>query len=603
MPYSIGGPLMEQTEYPEKHPDSRQRSAALYVLCGFVVCITVMLFFYLVTNQALFLLAAILPLLPMLLNLILMLPRGQEQVLQDSPEPEMPLTRFQKARQSLQSIFLTVGNWYARKSRYVILGLLLAVTAALTVGFVFTARDTLPVPVLSYAVPVAMVVLLILFVVLDKLCKHTQAEDAASSDYDSALLRSLHSALILADLAVILVLAVSLLSFAGFEKALQYPIWGIELLFGYEVVSILFSLAVRLIRREFDTAPALVIPLPGGASEDFSVLSYLEQNTGMTMRSLWSMRFIRQTLPYAVMGIVLLLWFFSGVVMIGSHQQGSHYRLGKLMDEPLMPGLHLTLPWPIDQVEVYDTETVSKLTIGYVCGEAGDNTWTQSHGGEEYKLLLGGGKELVSINLQVEYKISDLHAYVESSTSPEMLLQAAAYETITGKTISTDLETLLAADRTALAASLRQEITERIRRYDTGLSVVSVVLESIHPPVEIAEVYQQIISAGIDAQKLVLEAQADADVRIAAAKRSYNEILSAARVDYYSSLAQAKSQVAEFMASVEADRDYSQQYRYYKYLNALSQSYANGKLVLVGEGIDKGNIFIGNFAGKAYGGN
>jgi hypothetical protein len=48
------------------------------------------------------------------------------------------------------------------------------------------------------------------------------------------------------------------------------------------------------------------------------------------------------------------------------------------------------------------------------------------------------------------------------------------------------------------------------------------------------------------------------------------------------------------MASVAADNEYSDAYRYYKYIKAIASAYGGARLVIVGEGIDSSNIYFGN---------
>jgi hypothetical protein len=47
------------------------------------------------------------------------------------------------------------------------------------------------------------------------------------------------------------------------------------------------------------------------------------------------------------------------------------------------------------------------------------------------------------------------------------------------------------------------------------------------------------------------------------------------------------------MAAAGADAAYRSEYRFFKYLNALTQSYTGTKLVIVGEGVDSSRLVIG----------
>ncbi len=364
--------------------------------------------------------------------------------------------------------------------------------------------------------------------------------------------------------------------------------------FALQTAALVLLFALRLIRHELTSHPDLRLLVRHRKKGDLNLLGYLEDNTGITMRSLWSIGLIRKTVPYALILGACLLWLSTGIVQIAPNQRGALYRLGRLSDRCLQPGLHMILPWPFDAVDVYDTESLKEITVGYTTDqEKGDNLWTEAHGGDENKLLLGGGNELVSINLRIEYKIDDLNSYLRCSNSPESLLESAAYEAVTANTISTDLETLLDVDRVAFSRHFEQDLTERISRYDTGLQVVDVVIESIHPPVEVSEVYQKIISAGIDAQRIVLDAEAKAATVVADAKTTHDSDINQARAASSESIAQARASVSEFMASLDADKAYGGDYRYYKYLEAVESAYSDSVLVIVGEGVDSSHLFLG----------
>ena len=598
------------------------RIAALVTGFALVACAAGSFGFYAVTVYTPILLVGLMLLLPALVNLLLLIPLGKPKeaepvaVIEAQEEED---TEAQKKK--LRTVFVWLKRlccrgiaalrsvWYDSR-----VGVMAFLVLALTVGIhiVFWSRSNANgIPLLGYHVPVILLALFVLFIVLDKWCKHTgdlkrhrdaeeKIEDGAphvekgGDPYHQAVLHSLRGALSvgrLALLAITVVLMIRLLGYGDFQRIAEIII-GVLLI--YETVFLLLSLSVRVIRHEMYTAPELSIPMPGLGGEDLGVLAYLEKNTGITMRSLWSIRLIKSVLPYSLIAVVLLLWGFSGVVKVEAHQEGAHYRLGRLQEQTLQPGLHMTLPWPFDTVEIYDTEVVSNMTIGYVSDRSTDNIWTDSHGKEEYTLLLGDGKELVSINLRVEYRVDDLKAYLRSSAAPELLLQAAAYEAVTARTINTDLETLLATDRTAIAESFKGELVDRIAVHNTGITVVGVVLESIHPPMQIADIYQELVSAGIKAEQLILQAECDASVTVINANNFYDTIITDAKVNHHRDVAAATSEVAEFMASVEADTAYPDTYRYYKYLQAVTAAYSDARVVIVGDGVKSENIYIGN---------
>lgn len=447
---------------------------------------------------------------------------------------------------------------------------------------------------LAYWHLATVIVIFLLSIIVDKLCKHAEVEDPLVA----MLLRNARTFFALSRGVSLLLIATIVLRVLNIYDICQYIVYAIAFLFYYSVVMIALSLAARMIKKEIATSPGIVIFLPflGGDIKELEVLSFLEENTGITLRSLWSIRFIKSILPYTVVVAALLLWLSTGLVYVQSHQEAAVYRFGHLQEETLSPGLHLTFPWLIDKTEIHDTETIRKVTVGYKADENVDNVWTEAHGDSEYKLLLGSGNELVSINLRVEYRISDLKQYLSLSASPDKILEAKAYELILSRTINTDLESILSTNRETFAKSLEAELSEAVESVDMGLEVVSVIMESIHPPVEVAEVYQAFIGAEIDAEEMILTAQGSASHIVASAESGANMAINNATVDYYNKIAAAQVEISEFMAAVEASEAFPDEYTYYKYLDAICTAYSGSKLIILGDGVDGTRIYYGDFS-------
>ncbi len=534
--------------------------------------------------QPLLLLAAV-QLLPAFIQLVLLLPvrKMPEAFAEILPEDKKEKRRY-RGRKALHS-----AKCFYVKNRTILVVALCVLGAAGIHWLCWTAGEATATR-LGYLIPVILLVLTALTIVLEKWCKHVSGE---ADTYAAAQLKGICSALRMIRIAYLLTAAAAVLSLLSIYNADAILIVLLQIILVFETVFLAFTLAIRGIRRELDTRPEALVSFRG-MDKDAGILTYLEENTGITMRSLWSLQFVKQTLPAAVLGVALVLWLSTGLVQIGSHQEGALFRVGKLQEKTLKSGFHLTLPWPFDRVEVTDTQTIGKVTIGFVPTEVQDNYWTKAHGGEEYRLLLGDGNEIASINLTLEYKINDLIKYTKNTADPVAILQAKAYEIITERTISTDLDSLLAADREAFAVDFQKELTEKLSEYETGIEVVSVVLVSIHPPVEVAEIYQDIISAGIDAEYLILNAQTIANSNIMSAREEAEKLIGAAKVSQQEQVAGAEASVKEFLASVEADEDNPGYYRFQKYMNALMKAYGDAKLIIVGEGVDSSNLYIGS---------
>lgn len=471
------------------------------------------------------------------------------------------------------------------------------------ITYISTVHEPVVLPVIH---GVLLAVLAVIALVLQKLCKYVETE----SRFVSALLNNMELFLML--ILFETVTAAGVIVFESFRifYIQRYVGYVYAACVFYYTIFLLLSLMIVAVRKEFYIDPFINILLPslprfgkGEAKRENgreSFFDYLERNTGISMRGLLSFKYVKQIAPTALFFSALFLWLSTSIIQVEPSEQAAVYRIGNLQENLLKPGIHLVFPYPIDRVVVCDTEVVNRTTIGYKSEEAADNLWTAGHGdgGEEYKLLLGSGDEVVSINLRLEYKISDLKQYLKCASMPESILEALSYEQVTDETIGTDLATLLSIDRDAFAEKFREKLSEKLKERQIGLDVVSVVLESIHPPIEIASVYQEIISSEIAAERKILEAQGLAAVKIATAEDLNNKAVKGAETSQTEKVAKAKAVVTEFLASVQADKQYGENYRYQKYLNAVREAYGKANLVIVGEGVDKSALYFGSIPGS-----
>lgn len=445
---------------------------------------------------------------------------------------------------------------------------------------------------------VLALILFVIFVVIDRLCKYAEGED----DFSTAMNENGRIFTKLLCLQCLLSVAYSIYTAFNFIPIQTYVAYAFAASFYYFVAFITVSLLVVAIRKEFCVAPYLNVPLPmlkkKEAENRKGFIDYLETNTGISMRSLWSVKYIRQIAPTVILLSGVFLWLSTCIVQVDSYQQAAVYRIGVLQNKMLGPGIHLRLPYPFDKVEIYDTETLRKTTIGYRSEENTDNIWTGGHGEGEHKLLLGSGDELVSINLRLEYKISDLKKYLKTSAMPEAQMEALAYELVTDQTIATDLNEFMSTDREKFSENFQKELSKKMKEKEMGLEVVSVVLESIHPPVEIASVYQELISAEISAEKFLRYAEGNAAANIATAEKEAYTLKGTAQVENTQRLSASKAEVATFSASVEANRAYGDAYTYQKRLNAVREAYKKANLVILGNGVKESMLYFGSVVGN-----
>ena len=571
---------------------SRNRVKSILILLLFTGCILafsgVLFFMYSQSGYVAFMLSGIFLLLLGTVNLLFIAFKEEIPIRERTIQKQ---TNFwQKLWQGIRNVPYRLACAYNKCRGWIRLILLGGALVGATVWMTLVFQTGTPKYTLKYWHLILTAALFVLVIVTDKYIKYLKPE----ASFAQAILHNCRAFLNIGKILIgaqALAISIFMLGIYDLTNILNIAVF---VFFCYIAMMVLLSVAVRAIRKELSVKPGVVILLPFFKSDmkDLSVISFLEENTGITLRSLWSLKFIQKTLPVAFFAGILIFWISTGIVYVGSNQEGAVYRFGKLQDEILKPGLHFTMPFPIEKTKIYDTDTIQKVTIGYRSEENVDNIWTAGHGDSEYKLLLGSGNELVSINLRVEYRIADLKTYLQHSASPERILEAKAYELTTRNTMSQDLATLLSVDREAFASDFKRDLSALVEEAQTGLEVVNIIMESIHPPVEVASVYQRFIGAQAEAEQIVLEAQGQSATNILRSESFAQITIDSAMIEYHKKIAEAESALSDFMAAVEAYSEYPDAYVYQKYLNAMCSTYAGTKLILVGDDVDSSRIKI-----------
>ncbi|MEM7504813.1 MAG: protease modulator HflK [Pseudomonadota bacterium] len=228
-----------------------------------------------------------------------------------------------------------------------------------------------------------------------------------------------------------------------------------------------------------------------------SVLDRFERKFAIDVRGTWAFSIVRLAIAPLAICLLLFVWLSTSLVTIGTLQVGVQERLGRPVSKaPLGPGFHFKAPWPIDRIHRIDTSRVRTLTLGFAGPKVGTSLlWTRQHAVEEYNLLLGDGRDLVTVNALLYYKVSDPWMWHFGTQNPEEMLRVAAEQAVLMSTVNRSLDDVLSENTTVLAERIEEETRARIGEYAIGAEIIGLSFQGLHPPVVVAEDYQAVVSA------------------------------------------------------------------------------------------------------------
>ena len=289
-----------------------------------------------------------------------------------------------------------------------------------------------------------------------------------------------------------------------------------------------------------------------------SLFETIEAHWGVSFRSSWAIRFVRRAVVPTMLMALLLFWGLSCLSMVGPSELGVRETLGQLEKKPLRPGLHAKLPWPLGRVLRFPVKRLESKAIGFVELErpTAAYLWTNRHAEEEFSLVLGDGAEAVVVNAVVYYKIREDDAgfldYVLRFQNPAQALEGFGYRALMEKTRNSTVVEVLATNRARFAADIERMMQEYAEENHLGIEVIDVALFSLHPPIEAAADYLDVISAQIDADRYATEASGERLESIENATADGEKDITEAKVDAAKRVGKAVEESAEFVAVGQA---------------------------------------------------
>jgi membrane protease subunit HflK len=166
------------------------------------------------------------------------------------------------------------------------------------------------------------------------------------------------------------------------------------------------------------------------------------------------------------------------------------------------------------------------------------------------------------------------------------------------RTINTTLDSFLNVDRNSLSVSVLDELSGFCTAEGLGFSVVQVIIENIHPPIDVADVYQKVVSASVDKNTAVVNAHIFADKRIKDAERQSKVAVETARAARNNRISDAQKETAVFYAAAQAHRNFPGSFELSKYLDVYEKIINGHKVYVFSPGLANSisKFFIGRLS-------
>lgn len=197
----------------------------------------------------------------------------------------------------------------------------------------------------------------------------------------------------------------------------------------------------------------------------------------------------------------IVCWLLSGIFIVAADQQAVVTRFGQVIEPRVFPGIHMSLPWPIDRVSKLKVRQLQRLVVG---GDLPDSVLGRTQ--PLASQFLTGDQNIINLRAVVQYSVGMPADYL-FRTQDVAKSVAAAVETELARRIGRrTVDAVLTTDKVAIQEETRAAAQTLIDAYGVGVRLASINIESMTPPPEAADAFRDVASARADAARIYNEA-------------------------------------------------------------------------------------------------
>jgi membrane protease subunit HflK len=212
--------------------------------------------------------------------------------------------------------------------------------------------------------------------------------------------------------------------------------------------------------------------------------------------------------------------------------------------------------------------------------------WTRPHYAEEDLFLLASREQeaagpesdaaapvnLLSFNIPIEYRIADARRFAYGFADPAATLRALAYRTLARVLAARDLVHVLGSDRMETAGELRAALQAEAERLGLGVDIVFVGLPGVHPPVAIADAFEDVVGSLEAREAKILEARAYRNRRLPVAEAEARRLVFEAEAYRARRSLTARAEAEQFLHRKTAADRAPAVFRNWYYLQTLREA-------------------------------
>jgi modulator of FtsH protease HflK len=301
-----------------------------------------------------------------------------------------------------------------------------------------------------------------------------------------------------------------------------------------------------------------------------------------------------------VLTLIIAAWLLSGLFIVNPAEQAVILRLGQYSDV-MDPGLHWMARF-IDTKYTVDTQKINSfslqddfitksseqsdlpnqfVTVATTDANAGPNADTSDK-----------SKNLVNVEMTVQYRVSDPRAYLFSVVDPDTTIKEVASGALSDVVGKMKLDDVLTTGRELLSSGVLERTKQILLSYKLGLQVVAVTLRNVQAPEQVQAAFNDVNRADQDKATYIQQAQAYASKVVPLAQGVAARISADATAYQQQTMLNAQAQIAKYNALLSVYKTSPDLTRERMYLETLQSIFEHTSKVLVDSNVGNNMLYL-----------
>lgn len=265
-----------------------------------------------------------------------------------------------------------------------------------------------------------------------------------------------------------------------------------------------------------------------------------------------------------IIGVLFFGWLLTGVYTVDEGEQAVVTRLGDF-NRITGPGIHFHAPAPIEARQVINVTGQRTTEIGFESRGGQQTTDTP-----EESLMITGDRNIVEVHFRVVYNINNVADFAYNVRDPEGAVTQVAESAMREVIGQRELEPIITTDRGAVELAVEQLLQATLDEYEAGVQVLQVELLRAAAPAAVIEAFDDVVTAGQDAQTSINVAQRETATMLAEAQAYRERVVREATGE----AERFNSVYAEYRQAPQVTRDRL-------YIETMERVYRQGNLIIL----------------------